>query len=404
MADQFGKKAPAVYEFLWGQDDPDVVITHTEVAQAIGASISTTQRVLKKLTQAGLVMASRGQYGSTFKAVSIGQNPIQIGQNPDRSNYPLRSSSYLEVDREEESSVLLDSSLDEDGQGGSAPGPGSAGLKLWTPTSTPPLASGRRLNIFSTEIWDLLGYFEGFVAPRAKRKLTDRNRKGWISSATFLLVHDRRPVEEVAQVISWVFECNDGMLPASIKAKERRITRIDQIRWNYDRLLEAMGMKHGIEAPEYPDRKPREYYDGVGFEAEDKVEILVGLWTRKTRLWRHVEASEGDLRSWAKSFRIAMANRQIPFEDLHRVVSALANPQIEMADRDRYVDAIQLFGRSGREWEMIRDQATIATLRHQQKTGQPLDDVVIPLQPREPIPAKKKPAPASTWQSFATSL
>ena len=324
-----------------------------QMAEELNISRRTVQRNLDKLVQSGLVVSTKDRYPNRYKVSSV-RHCVTASQ------LPLWSNSFLDLDqgKEVDSSVLK--SLESLGPLGESLGhcvtpplDSATECRWWTPTSTPPVASGKRLHLRSPEIFELCAYFEHFVAPLAANQITDeRNRKGWINSATWLLVMDRRPVSEVAEVISWIFNDCDGRLPGTIKCKEPKVTRLDQIRRNYDRLLEEKNiMRKGIHPPKHLNEPQN---DAQAHNLANQVDTLVGLWRQWVEKYHpHHQINDKALASWSKTFRISLTGRRVDFEDLCLVLTTLLDPRFWYIERERFVHPLDLWKLEG--WTYMLD-------------------------------------------------
>ncbi len=80
------------------------------------------------------------------------------------------------------------------------------------------------------------------MTPLAKRRITDAKREKWLWSAMNLLVMDSRPFEELVALTTWIFRDCDGHLPFENRwgGYDEKVTRVDQIRHNYDKALAYM--------------------------------------------------------------------------------------------------------------------------------------------------------------------
>ena len=143
-------------------------------------------------------------------------------------------------------------------------------------------------------------------------------------------------------MITWIFDHWDGLLPfpvvnthtMRVDETQRRVTRLAQIADHYPLLLAMMNERRRLEVipdlpvvPDPPAEKPKGYYDhGQGFAIEYQVSVLVELFAKT----RHRLVSDFDLFAWRKTFRIMLEHRQIPFDDIVRVVTALGNKRLHL--------------------------------------------------------------------------
>lgn len=112
----------------------------------------------------------------------------------------------------------------------------------WTQVrSEPPLATGERLNLFSPEVGQLVGWFEYLIHPFAKYGPTPKRRTAWVCSAAWLLVYRRIPMAELVELLSWLFFEHNGIMPIHTEmASDRKVTRLEQVSHYYADLKEAM--------------------------------------------------------------------------------------------------------------------------------------------------------------------
>ena len=109
------------------------------------------------------------------------------------------------------------------------------------------------LDAYVNSMW-LVVYFEGRIIHRDNHDRLNRGRKPidevpqyrkdkWFDSA-FSLVHSH-PLHEVVNVIDWVFDNQHSYLPCTVlehseTPSDDRLTRLRQVKENYDLLVEAM--------------------------------------------------------------------------------------------------------------------------------------------------------------------
>jgi hypothetical protein len=241
------------------------------------------------------------------------------------------------------------------------------------------MPKGRPRHLFDREIqasW-LTVYFEGLVIDRDNRlrqaqgrqpKTTvgpSRQRKFLNAARCLLSRRDAPDLAEIVEVLEWLFGTWQGYLPflenTDYPATDGKITRFWTIRNHYHELVAAM--KEPQTAPTRSTTtppKPKAYYDhGEDFAMEDQVSTLVELFAKTKRR----PASDFDLFGWRKTFRIMLEHRQIPYEDIAMVVTALGDKRLHL-DFGRYSAPYDLVGRPG-EWENILASVKIALLREQ---------------------------------------
>lgn len=185
---------------------------------------------------------------------------------------------------------------------------------------------------------------------------------------------DLHAIDELVEVVDHLFTFWHGMLPFPVinphtgylSESDRRITNLRQILAHWDQITEAIKTPEIVMAEKA--KKPKDYYQrGVGFEREAEVTELVELW-KMTGPWARREATDYDLFGWRKTFRILLAHREIPFDDIAKVITALANRSL-MLEHDRYLHPFDL--NRPREWDNIKSSVEIALMREEMRNSQP---------------------------------
>jgi hypothetical protein len=185
-------------------------------------------------------------------------------------------------------------------------------------------------------------YFEALVTPLAKRRITEAKREKWLSSALYLLVVDSRPFEELVALTTWIFRDCGGLLPFKNRwgGYDEKVTRVEQIRFNYD---EALGyMRSGfISAPKTDYDRP------LARDIEDQVTALIEAFMQ----FRGLCELDGFWRdNWAKTFRIMLDHDKYRFADIKLVITSLRGCQ-DHIDIAKYHHPIHL--RWGGEFEHL---------------------------------------------------
>ena len=353
-----GKTADAIYNLLLNRQDQARPISQTQIGQELGIGVATVHRRLKRLVESGLVLSAKGKSASSYKVSTL--------HSITRSTIPIGTTELLQYQEEI-------SSLDS-----SSKTPPSIGIvdrvnsnRWWEPTSFPPLDTGKRLGLGSVELVHLVAWFEHLVLPRSQRKITEKNRRGWMKAARRMLVVKGYPLSEVVQVVSWIFTYHDGLLPGIIECddRHRKLTSLNQISWYYHRLVKERenSMYRGRPRPE-PEDDPG-HPVAQGQELIDQIEELTGLWKSRIERFNRIEVSEKELASWAKTFRISLTHRKIPFTDLRDVLVALADPQMALSEsRDRFRSPIEIWLRRD-EWGWLQGEVLIAQARRDLVAG-----------------------------------
>lgn len=275
-----GHTAAGVFEVLLHHADADGIVemTHGVLATESAASERTVRRAVERLVETSwldrtyqhrddhqapnryrIASPQVGPDGHNVQLVlvpEVGQETGdldpggQIDQGPGGQNGHL---SKGEVDTEEVVDVLngeevlvfenLNSSPDKDAQG-------SALLALES-DEVPAVAHGHGhghrgvvLDIRSKKddrrhVLDpgrLVNHFKALLQQENPRKISVNRLEGWDKTAAQLIFKDRRPVREVAEIISWIFESYGGYCPTT----GEHLTRLWPVRDTYDELLAMM--------------------------------------------------------------------------------------------------------------------------------------------------------------------
>lgn len=178
-----------------------------------------------------------------------------------------------------------------------------------------------------------LAFFEYHVAPRAGRKITMAKRQRWLTQLMDLVLSFKRPIGEAAMVVTWIFTDCDGIIPIPTRSKDRKLTRIDQITWNWVELQAAM--RNGLDR--HPIRGHNYAHELENVVVESQVNELVKYFAEfRTSLGE--TASEFQLANWRKTFRIMLHHDRIDFDSVVLVVTNLRRFENHI-DLNRYRDA-----------------------------------------------------------------
>lgn len=213
----FGPNVAAVHATMLAFGDDAIEITHAEVAQAAGVSVSTVQRAIKRLCDAGMLkyeqrFENHKQVSNSYRfPTAIGSS--MVGQD-DRAIYTCTEEEPGSDDPE------IDPLVDPDvspslhhhhhpphaktrmplrgmpGQGREAQGVGARE------------AGARRRNFFdlADDAYRVVDHFaENLMARDGKILREDSRRHAWVDTAMHLIVSQHRPVDEVLGVIDFCF-------------------------------------------------------------------------------------------------------------------------------------------------------------------------------------------------------
>lgn len=282
-------------------------ITENQVAADRQASTRTIRRHLAGLTSRGvLARISRG--GGRGGGASVYQLVIASREMPD--SCPYGNNPRLEGSPTTGPVVVATHS----GTGSSI----RLGVRYLVPRPDPPSpVAGTRLGLFSTEVLHLVAWFHWLTLPLARRAITSKRTRGWMRSAIEMLVVQGRPMDELVEMLAWIFQVHSGVLPFSAeKPEERHVTRLALVDKYYDQIREAMvygGTKNPGVNYLYP--LPDEQVEA---QAVDLVSRFAAF-----RESQGYKASDYKLRGWAKTFRIMLANDGTGYDEIASVIDSL---------------------------------------------------------------------------------
>jgi hypothetical protein len=371
---QFGDKVAKVCEVALRQGET----THAAIAKKAGVSVPTVKRHLQKLREGGWIKWETAQHTTRYQAPTAVNGP-QSGRSNDLPGDQSRgcvgvASSCL---REEEHQPVherssLQSSLQSKKQRHHRESKGRS----------------RPIGIFDPQVTRVVELFgHNVLAVHGGGKIPVWRIKRWVPSAFDLLATDGRPLEQVAEVITWVFARCGGYLPflpyqhgqLSYSPDARKVTRIAQIRENYDDILKAMrpwkitslaqlaeNYDEDRQPPATRASRTAKINYGKPF-TDEAMEAQVGQLLGSFVAFRGLPADHPRLDywhwGWAKSFRIMLHHDGRSFDDIAEAIEALRLLQQEGCHGyigiSRHYTAIRL------RWELDRVLDDIRNLRRE---------------------------------------
>lgn len=397
VAREYGTIAAYVYELILMADPGNgAAVTHADIAEKLSISVSSVQRAIRKLTHGGLLTAENHQRANRYQTPTplthsqttasstsplFGQND-RPGQKPVGSNKgsssldsSLKKYSCLHISTSKE--LLYTQSLPA-GSAELAHSDNPCLLPGWAKGPSgwpvPPVATGKRVGPFSPEIFAFVEYFEALVTPLAKRRITDDKRDRWCISTHQLLVIDQRPFDELVAITTWLFRDCGGMFPFKDRwgGYDEKVTRVDQLRWNYEPALGYMQAGFTRSAGK---QVKTNYNQPLAGHLEDQVNELIELFAQfrgPSGLGDVIEEHDppGDRAAmfkrynWAKTFRLMLHHDGYEFEDIKLVITSLRSYQGHI-DTGRYHSPFNL--RLGGEFDRLL--ALVVALREANVPG-----------------------------------
>jgi hypothetical protein len=197
---QFGPVVRRIATAALALDDQP---SHAQIARRAKCSVSTVQRALKALHAAGWLKWEVGQHGNIY------HHP---GRSFDRPEPTFTTSPSIKL----------------------IPPPPGGGNKQKPPATT-----------WGQVMW-AMWIFHHHFAPRAKQRITERNVASWAMGALTLVCSQRRSPEQIAEVLSWIFDHHDGVLPFHPHFKHhptpRRVTSLNTVACHWDSITKAMSL------------------------------------------------------------------------------------------------------------------------------------------------------------------
>ena len=325
--------------------------SHSAIAEELGVSVSTVQRSLRRLREQGEIVWDLGPH--TLRNALFYRVPGE--EVTERANLGVSSESPCHEDR---SKILglKGNDLQEDVLVGreedSIDSSFLANTNRRINTSRP-----RRPSILDGRITSLVEEFERYVAPRSERAITSKRRQGWYIAAERLLFVDRRSLDQVRQILAWIFDRQQGVLPSWFlckwkNAKEFKVTRLYQVVEHWDDLVKAMSDGPSQAVEEVGDlatkvafmsdeaRSSRSEVDNVTplsrEEIDDQVNELITAFAgfRRVPLDR---LDEWRRNNWTKTFEIMLRGDRRSFDEVLRVVTGLSDQRLwRWIDVSRY--------------------------------------------------------------------
>lgn len=349
---QFGSTAAVIHAYLMRRDQGDgAEVSCQAVADETGVSPSTTRRTLAALRDGGLLKPERqgGRLANRYQLPMGADNqPEALDVHFDHpGSFPIGTEDQEVVHIEEESRLSTESvsnssisnlEVDPVPRGCRRPGRG---------------VYGRRLNIVSPEIFDLVQLFEDYVRPGSKKPITAGRRNAWHATAVKMVFERKRSLLEIGAVITMVFEDEMGKLPAKPKyGSDRKVTRLAQIDENWDVLEDCLlgqfrmprtvsGHVDARIATKYFKTLPNSDMERQALGLAESFESFrdpAGLAAKNSVSDHGVQFSR---EGWRKTFRIMLAKDGRSFDDIALVISGLRECD-EHIDINRIVDAYHL--------------------------------------------------------------
>jgi hypothetical protein len=243
--------------------------SHADIARHAGVSVSTVKRLLQKARQAGLITWETGRSGGLDTALGYrrpkdkspaqpasskpgsagGQNGEMTqrddlrlcGKTPGKSaEFGLNGDGEVSADwcEGKVSSERVCSAHPTSVCSSHRTDTSSSHQSADTTSSTP----GHRGQIFDPRIRELVEFFEVWVTPHFRRRITERNRRGWRRTATRWLIDEHESLAELRQIVAWLFSTAGGELPSWLEPPhgKSRVTSLAQIAEHHDELRKAM--------------------------------------------------------------------------------------------------------------------------------------------------------------------
>jgi hypothetical protein len=373
LREQLGPRVAKVCEVALRQGET----THAAIAKKAGVSVPTVKRHLQKLREGGWIKWETAQHTTRYQAPTAVNGP-QSGRSNDLPGDQSRGcvgavSSCL---REEEHQPVherssLQSSLQSKKQRHHRVSKGRS----------------RPIGIFDPQVvtWVVELFGHNVLAVHGGDNIPLWRIKRWVPSAFDLLATDGRPLEQVAEVIAWVFARCGGYLPfvpyqhghLSYSPDARKVTRIAQIRENYDDILKAMRPWKTTSlaqlAENYDeDRQPpatrasrtAKINYGKPF-TDEAMEAQVGQLVECFLALRVLPADHRNLDywrwGWAKSFRIMLHHDGRSFDDIAEAIEALR--LLQQAGCHRYIGISRHYNAIRLRWEFDQVLDDISRLR-----------------------------------------
>jgi len=310
-------------------------IGYQAIAETTGISLSTAQRAIKTLQEGGFLKpeSQGGRLTNRYQSPTVRDGspvpPEASDVQSDRPGvFPIGTEDRKEVvhidDENQLDTVSVSSSSTSNLKKYSVP----KGCEYpWRRRQY-----GRRLNIVSPEIYDVVQLFEDYIHPGSKKVITAKRRNSWHATAVKMVFERKRTLQEITAVITMVFEDDFGQLPDKPKyGSERKVTRLAQIDENWDMLMDCLlgeFMKPGTVSGEVNTRIKTKYFKPLNDSSMEQQALTLakkfntfrdptGLLAKNPARTKNLEfRREG----WKKTFRIMLANDGYSFDDIALVI------------------------------------------------------------------------------------